>query len=593
MLEPLFPNKRAAQVVEGLAAKFAEEHGLSDLQPNDLFEVFAAYCIVSQYQTDFDAEELRSGGSDDLGIDAYAVIINGAVYTEAEEVRAALRTPKVDVHIVVIQAKRERAFSGDVFLGLATSINNILTDNPAPFAMNHRVAEFRDCLRAVYRDLGKFRNGHEPRLSVWYASLGAFRRSRHREKIDTATAHLLNSKYFSRVSVDGAGAHHLRELHHRAKSMESATFTMAGQVELPKAPGVRRALFGVMPAREVVDRILLNDQGERRRYIFQDNIRDFLGAEGPAAKVNSQIARTLDDGEARQRFAVLNNGITIVTRKLTKAGTKLHVTDPQVVNGCQTCNVLLAKRDQLTDDVLVGVRIVECEDEAVITSIITATNTQNALNLIDVRAREPFQRHLEDFFASQSGEPRLLYERRRNQYGAGHVRSYTVTRRHLTQAYAAMWLDVPHAVTRYQSLVKDYEGRMFLTNDDPLPYYTAAVALRRVIWALANAERLGLEPGWRPARFQVLYGVRLRLLGDAPLPTSESGIAQACNQILAVMADTDAATQLVKELFPALRASLGSGVPRSLIGREARTPAFTQRFRQAVLQLPRATRAAA
>lgn len=134
---------------------------------------------------------------------------------------------------------------------------------------------------------------------------------------------------------------------------------------------------------------------------------------------------------------------------------------------------------------------------------------------------------------------------------------------------------------------------MFLTNDDPLPYYTAAVALRRVTWALANAERLGLEPGWRPARFQVVHGVRLHLLGDGPLPSSESGVAGACNKILTVLSQADSATRLLKELFPALRASLGPGVPRSLIGREARTADFTKRFRASVLSLPRATRAAA
>jgi hypothetical protein len=586
MLEPLFPNKRAAQVVEALVGQFAEANGLSDMDPNDLFEVFAAYCIVSQYQPDFDAEELRSGGKNDLGIDAHAVIIDGVVYTEADEVRAAVRAPTIDVHFVVVQAKRERAFSGNVFVGLGTSINVIVDEKAGPFPMNERVAEFRDCVRAVYREPSRFSHGREPRLSVWYASLGVFRPSRHRAKIDKARADLLSSKYFSRVTVEGAGAHQLRELHHRAKSLESATFTMANRVELPQAPGVKQTLFGVMPAREIVDRILLNERGQRRRFLFQDNLRDFYGVEGPAAKINEQIAGTLDDSAARQRFAVLNNGITIVTRSLVKAGPKLHVKDPQVVNGCQTCNVLLTKRDQLTDDVLVGVRIVECDDDSVVRAIVTATNTQNMLSTDDIQSPQPFQRHLEDFFRSQPGEPRLLY-------GSGAARSYIVTRRHLTQAYAAMWFGVPHAVTRYQSLVRDYAGRMFLTNDDPLPYYTAAVTLRRVTWALANAERLGLEPGWRSARFQVVHGVRLQLLGDGPLPTGESGVARACNNILAIMSQADSATRLVKELFPALRASLGPGVPRSLIGREARTAEFTERFRASVLSLPRATRAAA
>jgi hypothetical protein len=43
----------------------------------------------------------------------------------------------------------------------------------------------------------------------------------------------------------------------------------------------------------------------------------------------------------------MNNGITIVTRSMVQAGPRLHVKDPQIVNGCQTCNVLLDNRDLL------------------------------------------------------------------------------------------------------------------------------------------------------------------------------------------------------------------------------------------------------
>ena len=86
------------------------------------------------------------------------------------------------------------------------------------------------------------------------------------------------------------------------------------------------------------------DSGEIRRTVFEDNVRDFQGTDAP---VNARIRETLR-GAHTARFAVLNNGITIVVRDLRVTANSFHLTDYQVVNGAQTSNVLFVNRDVLT-----------------------------------------------------------------------------------------------------------------------------------------------------------------------------------------------------------------------------------------------------
>jgi hypothetical protein len=66
----------------------------------------------------------------------------------------------------------------------------------------------------------------------------------------------------------------------------------------------------------------------------------------------------------------MNNGITIIARNLTHTGRKFHVEDFQIVNGCQTTHVLYDQRDNLSDDVLVPLRLICTQDEDVIQDVI-------------------------------------------------------------------------------------------------------------------------------------------------------------------------------------------------------------------------------
>jgi hypothetical protein len=76
--------------------------------------------------------------------------------------------------------------------------------------------------------------------------------------------------------------------------------------------------------------------------LYEKNLRRFLGGRG---KVNLAIRQTLIDEP--ERFGLYNNGITIVVTDFRKSSADtLRLTDPFVVNGCQTTRTIWDVCDQ-------------------------------------------------------------------------------------------------------------------------------------------------------------------------------------------------------------------------------------------------------
>lgn len=128
--------------------------------------------------------------------------------------------------------------------------------------------------------------------------------------------------------------------------------------------------------------------------LFDENIRDYLGATGP---VNKKILNTLRDEEDRKSFFFYNNGITIITDSIGKAsvgGKKgVLVKNPKIVNGCQTVNSIYEALDIYPENELseefkntyVMVKILEIPSndsdmEALKKRIVEYTNSQNAID---------------------------------------------------------------------------------------------------------------------------------------------------------------------------------------------------------------------
>lgn len=567
-------------VVKSLLEHFRQERELTELPQDEAFEAFAGFCVLNSfYEAEFTPDTFRTGGGGDLGIDVYGIVVNGELLRDAADVREACQAKRLDVQIIIIQAKTSAKFATTVISDLTENLSHVLAPTEVPYDASADIHNFRDCLRAVYEDIAKFADG-PPKLHIRYVTTGTQVSAMVAQKADEAAKRLAGSGRFESVEFRCVTGRELRDLYHVATTAVSATFTMPRKVILPKIPGVEQSLQGVLPAAELVNHVLTDSSGGIRKAVFHANVRDFQGYNG----VNKEIRDTLRDPIRKQRFAVLNNGITIVARDLRPVGDELHIKDFQIVNGCQTCHVLFDERHELTDDVQVRVSIVHSQDEDVIGGIVAATNRQTAISEEDLSAREAFHKELEQYFSAHDKPRRLYYERRSKQYSerADVEKTRVVSRAHLTRAYAAMFLNEPAKVGHYKTLVTERKNDLFQEGQHVIAYYTAAAAHYRLEWLIRNGR---VSNQFRPALYHLLAAIKTRLLKSVNVPSMNAkGADRECERILAVMWDANEAEKLVLDLIPPLQRAIdaekANGVP---LGEMVRTKRFADRVRAEVL----------
>ena len=166
-----------------------------------------------------------------------------------------------------------------------------------------------------------------------------------------------------------------------------------------------RTLSMTVPVKQIIDVFA------RHSYkIFRLNPRGPLGN-----KVNAGIRNTLLDETERQRFHLLNNGITAICFSWQIDGDQLRVQDFQIINGCQTTVTLWNVRAAIQDDarVMVMVKLTECPEHFA-SRIASTTNTQAALRAEDFTSNEAVQIRMQDQFSKMT--PPWFYQTKRGEW---------------------------------------------------------------------------------------------------------------------------------------------------------------------------------
>lgn len=182
--------------------------------------------------------------------------------------------------------------------------------------------------------------------------------------------------------------------------------------------GEFRTVQATVPATDVVAAY-----GTYRSGIFRYNPRGPQGSN----KVNKEIAGSLRDPATRRNFHLLNNGLTIVCDSVVSDPDlrSITVTDFQIVNGCQTVFTLHALREQVSDEVMLSVRIVEGENWAKI--IAKTTNSQTAVRPEQLASLGPEHNRIKEAFDRL--EAPWFYERQQ-----GSIRFHSAVERQLHRA---------------------------------------------------------------------------------------------------------------------------------------------------------------
>lgn len=356
--------------------------------------------------------------------------------------------------------------------------------------------------------------------------------------VSSAITQIKSYNLFEKVEAHVLGASELGKLYRKTKNPVTSKFTFANKVTLPEINGIDQSFYGVLPFSEF-KKLLIDDNGNIQS-VFDDNVRDFQGV---GNLVNTNINDTLNS-QNPELFSVLNNGVTIVANSIKTSGNTLTVSDYQIVNGCQTSNVLYQNRDnERISEVSIPLRLIVTNDEDVKSKITVSTNNQTAIKKEQLAAMSDFQKNLQHYYSSITGDGRLYYERRAKEFNSDRdvVKRKIITIANQIKAFSSMFNRNPHMVTTYLgTLVKTMgnpKSNLFEADHQFSPYYLAGLVFYRLDSLFTSGV---IDKKYKKIRFYITMLVPMIASNEQFPPFNSQRKTEAyCDPIIRKMNDED------------------------------------------------------
>lgn len=518
------------RIIKSHLENFSKSFGLADLDESEQFEMFVNYAVLTpKISTTFELGDVTTGEGDD-GIDGVAIIIDEELLVSEEDAKSIFKSDRKnhDVEIVFIQAKRSDSFDLGDFLKFKESVKKFIDADDYEVGddvQNNAHAIYNVCLKNV----PKLRGG-KPSLTARFVTTGVYSEPEALETARKKFEHDLKSVgYFSTIDVRFVDRDELTALWVSTYSGIQAQLPIFSNAPLPKIAGIEEAYLVVASAKDVVENLLMNEDGNLRTQVFEENVRSFLGNENP---VNRSIAETLNDTKASTRFPVMNNGITIVSPDVRVQGNVLHLENYQIVNGCQTSNVLYENRKILTDKIMVNLKIVETSNEDVFAELVRATNSQSKIEENQFFSLRPIIKRVEQYFDSfEDQDGRLYFERRDRQFIGRDVPAVRIFSVHTAaKCVAAMFYHRPELAYRYPKQMYELIGeKMFAESNKECVFYCASLALYRLHLLVSNGT---IPQNMRKFKWHILALVRVIIAGKKMPELNSKKMEAYCQKII-------------------------------------------------------------
>ena len=340
------------QVTKSFLASHKIEFSIEDWNEQDAFEHFVNHCIINKYTTErFDPADLMTKPGE-VGIDGIAICINNHLVSTLDEFED-INKQNMDVRFVFTQSKTSDRFDGNEIGTFISGVKSFFAPVERRLKTNSEIEALIAIKDKIYENSINFKQ--TPVVEMYYVCCGKWQEGNNLlERINLDIEPLRSSPDFSDVLFYPYDAVKIQTAYRELKKKISKQFSMDKKVAFSQIDGVRQAYIGLVKCKEFVS-LLTDSEGKMLTNIFEDNVRDFQGYN----QVNSEILETIEDNKDQHRFAILNNGITVVAKHIDVEGDMITIHDYQIVNGCQTSCVLFYHRDLLDDYSSVVLKIIE------------------------------------------------------------------------------------------------------------------------------------------------------------------------------------------------------------------------------------------
>lgn len=462
-------DQRLNGIQDEIRARAAEELGIND--PGRLKSLGFVYLTVKT-MLDLDPDEafdcLTEGGGD-FGVDAMH-------FTEEVDGEFAL---------TLFQAKyrtnldAQSTFEEKGIEALVRAIRHIFDPASELGAINDRLRTKVEAARSLIRD------GFIPRVRAIACNNG-------KKWNNTAQTAIERTGFGEQVSWEYVNHDVLINILQRQKPVD-ATLRLTGKA-IVEDMNYSRVCIGRIPVTELAE--LMKVHGER---LLERNIRRYLGLHGN--RVNEGIRSTLYSNSPAN-FYFFNNGLTLVCNDfsynaLQSADYQVKVENLQIVNGGQTCMTIFKTLQEMQQtgttppaDASVLLRIYKLprDNDDIVLQITHATNSQNPVDLKDLRSNDMRQTQLEASIQDLG----FAYRRKRTDLAP---KPTDITSGAAAEAVLAVWRHAPHQA---KFLTREHFGKLYDT------IFTASLNGSHVITAVL-LYRIAENHRRRPAPADPLF----------------------------------------------------------------------------------------
>ncbi len=536
-------NKGMDRVVKDLLNSFSEIEKIKNGRKNEDFEHFCNYTIIAnQYNSPFDFNDISTGGEEDAGIDGIGIIVNGNLVNSIDDINTLYKKNNyLEADFIFIQSKTSPKFKTGDILKFHHGVLDFFKKRPN-LPKNDEVVKRSALVNKIIYATAKLKRN--PNIKVFYISTGKKSDDENINAIiNTHKENLRDLGFFENIDVEMLGADEIIKLYRKARTQISKSFKFERKINLPKIEGIDQAYYGVLPLKEF--KKILVDDNDYLLNMFDDNVRDFQGPN----KVNRDISETLESANPKL-FGVLNNGVTIVADDAVISGDSITITDCQIVNGCQTSNVLFENRDNNDlDEISIPLRLIVTTDSDVRDSIIISTNSQTSIKKAEFSAMSNFQKGLELYYNARLKECGIYYERRSKQYGKKVERIQIINIKDQAKSYFSMFKKDAHLATTYfgklATQMNKANSGLCDDNHKYVPYYMAGLAY----YKLENLFRSkDIDKKFKKVRFYVLMLMLMIVTNqNNPRMNSKRETENFCNPIINKLLDDKICLRIFKK----------------------------------------------
>jgi hypothetical protein len=475
-------------IIDAKMNKFREKMEVENTSESEVFEKFVNFTILSNHQPGaFNGgtelfDKVNVGGYGDIGIDGIGIKINNILIRSLEEAKEIVeRFPKLDIEFIFIQSKFKDIFTNEEFLKFTEGVREFL-DEEQKMPRNDAIRDLikiKECLI----DPGIIEKWYDtPKVRIYYVTMA----KSHDSKTQEASAERFKKDIEQLRTYQEPLIHFIdrTELKRMIESSEGKfTANISFKESMPLSEedvdGVTDSCVLLCYAKEF-KKMLSAPDGLIRKSLFEDNVRDFQGHN----LINNAISDTIRTEP--QKFALLNNGITIVCDKYTHTKKQICIENPQIVNGCQTSHAIFTNKDTDLEKTPIIIKLISTDNIDITNQIVKGTNSQTTVDTAAFETIKPFHKDLGDFiaaFASNDTDDCIYYERRSKQYDHNsNIKNYQkINLRIMIQSFVGMFLCSPHFSHHHELwLLNKYSNQIFQDLQSKWPYYIAALSYYKI-----------------------------------------------------------------------------------------------------------------